>query len=133
MAIARRLPPFLTLGERLVSGLVAAVVGLDMLGVVLALVLGLHPSVPLLMTALATLAALGLLIGRPAWRARLVRDWEAGAWWPRSLAERRLLAAIIVVGAALAFLFGRAVEVTPAASSSTTCWAACRSCSWPSP
>lgn len=115
VAIARRLPPFLTLGERLVGGLVAAVVGVDMLGVLLALVLGLHPTVPLLLTALATLAALGLLIGRPAWRAELARDWEAGAWWPRSLAERRLLAAIIVVAAALAFLFGRAVEVTPGA------------------
>jgi len=114
-AIARRLPPFLTLGERLVTGLVAAVVGVDMLGVLMALVLGLHSTVPLLLTALATLAAVGLLIGRPAWRAQLARDWEAGAWWPRSLAERRLLAAIIVVGAALAFLFGRAVEVTPAA------------------
>jgi hypothetical protein len=79
VAIARRLPPFLTPGERLVSGLVAAVVGVDMLGVLLALVLGLHSTVPLLLTALATLAALGLLIGRPPWRAQLIRDWAAGA------------------------------------------------------
>ncbi len=112
VAIARRLPSFLSLGERLVCGLVAAVVGLDMLGVLLALVLGLHATVALLVTAVATVAALGLLIGRPAWRASLARDWTAGTCLPRSLAERRLLAAIILVAAALAFLFGRAVEVT---------------------
>ena len=112
VAIARRLPSFLSLGERLVCGLVAAVVGLDMLGVLLALVLGLHATVALLVTAAAMAAALGLLIGRLAWRASLARDWAAGTWWPRSLAERRLLAAIILMAAALAFLFGRAVEVT---------------------
>ncbi|TMD05509.1 MAG: hypothetical protein E6J01_09875 [Chloroflexi bacterium] len=115
VTIARRLPPFLSLGERLVCGLVAAVVGLDMLGVMVARILGLHSTLPLLLTALAALAAVGLLIDRPAWRAEVVRDWAAGTWWPRSLGERRLLAAIILVAAALAFLFGRAVEVSQGA------------------
>jgi hypothetical protein len=114
VAIARRLPSFLTLGERLVCGLVVAVVGMDMLGVLLALFLGLHAAVPVLLATVAVLAAVALLIGRPAWRAQLAGDWAAGAWLPRSLAERRLLAAIILVAAALAFLFGRAVEIAPA-------------------
>jgi len=115
VAAAIRLPAFLTLGERLVCGLVMAVVGADMLGLLLALVVGLHGPVPLIVAALAAAAALALLTGRPAWRENSALDWARGAWLPKTIAERRLLATLILLGAALAFLFGRAVEVTPAA------------------
>jgi hypothetical protein len=113
VAVAQRLPPWLSLAERLVCGLVTAVVGLDLLGLLLALPLGLHAPVPLLLAGLAAMAAVWLVAGRPAWRAGLARGWAAGGWLPGTLPERRLLAAVILLGAALAFLFGRVIEVTP--------------------
>jgi hypothetical protein len=115
VALALRLPIILSLGERLVCGLVAAVVGLDMLGVLFALVLGLHAAVPLLLALVGLASAAALLVGRPSWRDQLMAGWRAGDWLPKTVSDRRVLGGVLLVGAGLAFLFGRVIEVTPAA------------------
>ena len=95
-------PPWLTFGERLVIGMVLAIVGLTMVGYGLALLVGVGMVLVLLLTAFGLLAG-GYLLWRhrPTLRAQLV---------PRAWA---LPAAVVVMALAMGYLFSRAVEVTP--------------------
>jgi hypothetical protein len=95
-------PPWLTLGERVVTGLVLAVVGLTVLGYVMALATGVTVGL-VLSLAIIAIAAGGWLVWRH--RARLRIDMA-----PRSLA---LPATVAVVALLMGYLFARAVEITP--------------------
>ena len=96
-------PPWLTTGERIVIGLVLAVVGLTMVGYVAALAIGVTVGLVLLL-ALAGIAAGGWLL----WRHR---GWiRAQAASPRSVLLPGVVAALAL---GMGYLFARAVEVTP--------------------
>ena len=95
-------PPWLTVGERLVIGIVIAVVGLTIVGYLLALVVGVTVGLVLL------LAAIGLLLGGVLSSRHLRRLRNEVA--PGS---RGLLVAVALVALAMGYLFTRAVEVTP--------------------
>jgi len=97
-------PPWLMAGERVVIGIVISVVGLTVLGYVLALAVGVTAGLVLLLAAVGWLSG-GLLLSRhlPLWRHQVGR-----ASWG-------LLAAVALVALAMGYLFTRAVEVTPAA------------------
>jgi hypothetical protein len=95
-------PPWLTAGERVVTGLVLSVVALTMTGYVAALAIGVTVLLVLLL-ALAGLIAGGWLL------------WRHGAPLRRGKAGRKYAAAIAIAAVALVmgYLFARAVEVTP--------------------
>ena len=95
-------PPWLTAGERVVIGLVLAVVALTMVGYVAALAIGVTVTLVLLL-ALASAIAGGFLLWRH--RARI-----AGEVTPRSVG---LSLAVTAIALGMGYLFGRAVEVTP--------------------
>ena len=97
-------PPWLTAGERLVIGLVLAVIAVTMAGYIVALAIGVTVGLVVLL-ALAALTAGGWLL------------WRHGAPLRRGEAGRKYGAAIVIAAAALGmgYLFARAVEITPAA------------------
>lgn len=96
-------PPWLSLEERLVAGMVVSIVALTLLGYGLALAAGLSILLVLLLASIGLVAG-GLL----SWRHRLrVRRELAIRSWV-------LPTAIAVLALAMGFLFARAVEVTPA-------------------
>jgi hypothetical protein len=99
-------PPWLTGAERVVIGLVLAVVSLTMLGYVAALAVGVTVGLVLLL-ALAALIAGGWLLWRHRTRYRLP------AFPRRSGAPLALPGAIVAVALVMGFLFARVVEVTP--------------------
>ena len=94
-------PPWLTAGERVVIGLVLAVVALTMAGYVAALAIGVTTGLVLL------LALVSLLVG----------GWLL--WWHRTRyslpASPRWSGAVVVAAVALGmgYLFARAIEITP--------------------
>jgi hypothetical protein len=95
-------PPWLTLGERLVIGVVVAVVALTILGYVAALAIGV--TVPLVLL----LAAMGFLVGGYLLRRHLPRLRTEVRQTPWALA-----ATIVVIALAMGYLFARAIGVTP--------------------
>ena len=97
-------PPWLTAGERVVIGLVLALVALTVLGYVVALATGVTVGLVLLL-ALVSVVAGGVLLWRHRVRIRINRA-------RRSVA---LSAAVVAVALATGYLFARAVEVTPGA------------------
>jgi hypothetical protein len=97
-------PPWLSLGERLVIGIVLSIVALTLLGYGLALAAGL--SVALVLALGATGFVAGGLLGFRH-RLRLRRELAVRSWV--------LPATIAGLALAMGFLFARAVEVTPAA------------------
>ncbi len=114
LVLALRLPGSLRPGERLVIGLVTAVVAVDLAGYELALLLGMHPSLIALILVLV-LGSAGILI---ATRSPRVALNEGGTSWLAELQVRegrKLLAVLVLLGGALAFLFARVLEVGPEA------------------
>jgi hypothetical protein len=97
-------PPWLTVGERIVIGLVLAVVGLTVLGYLMALAIGLTVGLVLAL-AIIGIAAGGWLTWRHRGRVRA----EIA---PHSLA---LPAAVAAVALLMGYLFARALEITPQA------------------
>ena len=97
-------PPWLTVAERIVIGLVLAVVAITGLGYVLALVMGMTTTLVLVL-AVAGLAAGAYLLIHHA--ARIRTEFVPRQWG--------LIVAVAVLALAMAYLFGRAVEVTPQA------------------
>ena len=95
-------PPWLTAGERLVVGTTISVVALTGLGYLLALLLGTTVVVVLLLAAVG-LAVGALLMARHL--ARIRAEFRPGSWW--------LFATVLILAAGMAYLFTRAVEVTP--------------------
>jgi hypothetical protein len=95
-------PPWLTVGERVVIGLVVAVVALTVLGYVVALATGITVGLVLVLALLGIVAG-GLLLWRH--RARVRTDIA-----PPALA---LPAAVAAVALVMGYLFARAVEMTP--------------------
>jgi len=95
-------PPWLTLGERLVIGMVVAIVGLTMVGYGLALVVGVSTALVLLLTGLGLLAG-GYLLWRQVPKVGMAFIPKA---WP-------LPTAVAVLALLMGYLFTRAVEVTP--------------------
>ena len=95
-------PPWLRAGERLVIGLVLAVVAQTMAGYVFALAIDVTVGLVLLL-ALVSLVAGSVLL------------WRHGAPLRRGKAGRKYAAAIAIAAVALGmgYLFGRAVEITP--------------------
>ena len=125
-------PPWLTAGERVVIGLVLAVVAQTMLGYVVALATGVTVGLILLL-ALVSLGAGGFLLWRhgapyrfpafpsrsgapyrlPAFPRRSGAPYRLPAFPRRSGAPFALPALLVALALALAYLFARAVEVTP--------------------
>src|SRR6202035_2097819 len=101
-------PPWLTWGERAVIGIVLAVVGLTLLGYVLAFPLGVSVALVLLL-ALLGLSAGGYLLWRPLPRLRSALRTRP---WGRP-ATISLGVAIAVVAVTMGYLFLRAVEIMP--------------------
>jgi len=101
-------PPWLTWGERVVIGIVLAVVVLTLWGYILALAVGVTMGLVLLL-ALIGLGAGGFLLWRH--RPRLRSALAARSWAQR--ATITVAAAIAVVALSMGYLFLRAVEVTP--------------------
>jgi len=101
-------PPWLTWGERAVIGIVLAVVGLTLLGYVLALALGVTVGLVLLL-ALLGLTAGGYLLWRHLPRLRAVLRTRA---WSQP-ATISIGVAIAVVAVTMGYLFLRAVEIMP--------------------
>jgi hypothetical protein len=99
-------PPWLTAGERVVIGLVLAVVAQTMLGYVAALVIGVTAGLVMLL-ALVSLAAGGFNL----WRHR--REYFLPPFPRWSGAPLRLRVAIAAVALGMGYLFARAVEITP--------------------
>ena len=102
-------PPWLTLGERLVIGLVLAVVVLTVVGYLLALLVGVTAWVVLLL-ALAGLAGGAALLFRHRAGVRRELLKMRQEFGPGDLALPIAVAAIAIT---TAYLFARAVEVTP--------------------
>src|SRR5438270_709434 len=102
-------PPWLTLGERLVIGMVVSVMALTVAGYLLALATGATAGLVLLV-ALAALGCGVLLLVRH--RARIHREllYMRQEFAPGDLA---LPAVVVLVAAAMAYLFGRAFELPP--------------------
>ena len=112
LALAPWLPRTMDAAERVVTGLCAAIVGVTLAGYLLALVLGLHLPLVLLLSV-AALGA-GALLVRPASARLELARWArvpASGWW--SSPQGRLLLATLAVALGLGFLFARAVVVTP--------------------
>jgi hypothetical protein len=109
-------PPWLTAGERIVIGLVVAIVGLTMAGYVAALAIGVTVGLVLLL-ALAALLAGGWLLWRHRGRYLAFPRRSGAPYLPafprRSGAPYLLPAAIVAVALVMGYLFGRVVEVTP--------------------
>jgi hypothetical protein len=108
-------PPWLTAGERVVIGLVLAVVALTMAGYVAALAIGVTVGLVLLL-ALAALIAGGWLLWRHRGRFDPRRSGAPNclpAFPRRSGAPYALPVAVAAVALAMGYLFARAVEVTP--------------------
>jgi hypothetical protein len=101
-------PPWLTWGERVVIGIVLAVVGLTLLGYVLALAIGVTVGLVLL------LALLGLAVGAfLLWRhLKRLRSALATRPWTQPAAIS-VAVAVCVIALAMGYLFLRAVAVTP--------------------
>ncbi|HET9848912.1 MAG TPA: hypothetical protein VFR68_10205, partial [Candidatus Dormibacteraeota bacterium] len=95
-------PPWLTVGERIVIGLVMAVVAITALGLGLALLIGMT-SILILLLALAGLAVGAYLLIHHLAR---IRAEFVPHQWP-------LIATVAIIAVAMAYLFGRAVEMTP--------------------
>ena len=95
-------PPWLTAGERLVVGMVVAIVGMTMVGYALALAIGVSIALVLLLAAFGLLAG-GYLLWRhlPKFRVAFIP-----ATWG-------LPVAVALVALLMGYLFTRAVEVTP--------------------
>jgi len=101
-------PPWLTWGERAVIGIVLAVVGLTLLGYVLALALGVTGGLVLVLALLGWAAG-----GFHLWR-HLPRLRSAAATRPWAQpATISVAVAIAVVALTMGYLFLRAVEVSP--------------------
>jgi hypothetical protein len=103
-------PPWLTWGERVVIGIVLAVVVLTLWGYILALAIGVTTGLVLLL-ALIGLAAGGFLIWR---HLPQLRSSVAARPWAQPAAIS-VAVAVAVVALAMGYLFLRAVEVTPTA------------------
>jgi hypothetical protein len=103
-------PPWLTWGERVVIGIVLAVVVLTLWGYILALAIGVTTGLVLLL-ALIGLAAGGFLIWR---HLPQLRSAVAARPWAQPAAIS-VAVAVAVVALAMGYLFLRAVEVTPTA------------------
>ncbi|HZC79510.1 MAG TPA: hypothetical protein VE258_17270, partial [Ktedonobacterales bacterium] len=99
-------PPWLTAGERVVIGLVLAMVALTILGYIVALATGVTIGLVLLL-ALAGLVAGGYLLFRHR------RRYSLPAFPRWSGAPFALPAAIVAVALTMGYLFARAVDVTP--------------------
>lgn len=101
-------PPWLTVGERLLAGIVLAAVGLTILGYLLALVVGVSGGLVLVL-ALTGLALGAYLLWRHAAKIRraVIRAREFDSY------AVALPLAVIAVALAIGYLFTRAVEVTP--------------------
>ena len=97
-------PPWLTVGERVVIGLVLAIVALTMLGYLVALATGVTVGLVLLLALIGWVSGGWLL-----WHHRSRLRAEAA---PRSLT---LIAAITGLALVMGYLFARAVEITPEA------------------
>ena len=95
-------PPWLLAGERLVIGIVVAVVALTVVGYLLALLIGVTVGLVLVLAAIGWLSG-GVLISRQL--PRLRQDIGPASWG--------VLAAVALVALAMGYLFTRAVEVTP--------------------
>ena len=99
-------PPWLTAGERLVIGLVLAVVAQTMAGYVVALAIGVTVGLVVLL-ALVSLVAGSVLL----WRHR--GRYNLPAFPRRSGAPFALPVMVAAVALGMGYLFGRAVEITP--------------------
>lgn len=108
LALAPRLPRTLDAAERVVVGLIAGIVGMTLAGYLLALVLGLHLPLLLLLAA-AALGASALLTGVPFARVDLAR---LRGLRPAPGATTLLVSAL-ALAIALALLFARGIVVTP--------------------
>ena len=101
-------PPWLTVGERLVAGLVLAVVGLTVAGYLMALILGLTGGLVLALGLIGILAGVIVLARhRARLRLELARRTELG------LGGLALPIAVTAVALAMGYLFAHAVEITP--------------------
>ena len=103
-------PPWLTWGERVVIGIVLAVVVLTLWGYILALAVGVTVGLVLLL-AVVGLAGGGLLLWRHLPRLRsavATRPWKQ----PRAIS---VAVGVTIIALAMGYLFLRAVEVTPQA------------------
>jgi hypothetical protein len=101
-------PPWLTAGERVIIGLVLAVVALTMLGYVAALAAGVSVALVVLL-ALAGLVPGGWLL----WRHRTRYSFPAFPRWSGAPLALPVVVAAVALG--MGYLFARAVEVTPQA------------------
>jgi hypothetical protein len=101
-------PPWLTWGERAVIGIVLAVVGLTLLGYILALAIGVTTGLVFLL-ALLGLACGGFLLWRHLPRLRSAVATRAWAQ-PATIS---VAVAVTIVAMAMGYLFLRAVDVTP--------------------
>ncbi len=111
IALAGRLPAVLSAHERVVVGLVVALVGVDLAGYRLAYWLSVSPLLVLVLTALAGIGA--MLLAYP----QLDTKTGPGSLRAMVLGKRpgALAAVILVLAAGLAFIYARAVQVTPQA------------------
>jgi hypothetical protein len=112
-------PPWLTAGERVVIGLVLAVVAQTMLGYIAALAIGVTTGLVLLL-ALVSLLVGGWLLWRhrgryylPAFPRRSGAPNCLPAFPRRSGAPFALPVAVAAVALGMGYLFARAVEITP--------------------
>jgi hypothetical protein len=105
------LPPVVAVGERVVVGMVSAIVAVTLTGYLVALVIGVHLTLVVVLAGLA-LAAAALLAGMPHGRRELdrLRHPIDRVITPTGV---RLGASVVVLGLVLAFLFARAIVVTP--------------------
>lgn len=111
VSIACWLPRPLNRPERLVVGLIAAIVGATLAGYLLALLIGVHLPLVLLLIAATALVSILLTTSRRG-RAELafVRRLRPEAFDRQALG---LLAGMLVIAIAMAFLFARAIVAAP--------------------
>ncbi len=109
MGLASAAPFWLTLGERLVIGIVLAAMGLTVLGYLLALAIGVTSGLDLLLALLALGIGGSLLLHQ--WTP--IRRELSNLRQEFVPADAVLPALILLMAAGMGYLFARAVEVTP--------------------
>jgi hypothetical protein len=102
LGLASSGPDWLTVGERVVAGLVIGVVVLTLLGFASALIIGLGLPLVFLLAAFATIVGLGLLARN---RTRLRSEIKPGSL--------PLLLSVVMLAVVMGYLFARALRITP--------------------
>jgi hypothetical protein len=113
LTICASMPGWLHTAERVVCGLVVAVAAVDLAGYLLALLMGVGAGTVALLAALTVAVTAGILAVVRAGSRLVVMGRASLIALREQRAARRLLAAVLLLGAALAFLYGRAVALTP--------------------